>query len=189
MLSLSPSPSLSHDPSSYTAAATRPCTICEFYRGANVVHGDDGCPFGKSVLCRRCHHRGHLTSNCTDGDYAQWERPTALEELIPVDLRLRWGIHSHTPLRFDAPRTDRELGDINEVLIPDASDPEFYKKLGEFMRDRSIKVDAASKKTKESAADRMKAIKAWGVSHGYRIVQRLGAAGAGAGACTNTVVL
>jgi hypothetical protein len=162
-----------------SASASLPlkmCSVCEFYCGDSVVHGAEGCPHSKSVLCRRCHHRGHLTSDCT-ADYAQWERPTALEELIPADVRLRYRISSHTPLTFTAPRgavgTESELGDINEVVIPDAGDPEFYKKLGEFMKDHNIKVDATSKRTKESASDRVRAIKAWGTSRGYRIVQKV----------------
>jgi hypothetical protein len=127
-----------------------------------------------------------LTSDCTDNTFTSWERPTTLEELIPLSDRLRWGIHSHTPLRFDVVRSDRELGDINMVVIPNPIDPEYYKKLGEFMRDHNIKVDAASKKTKESATDRVKAIKAWGIAHGYRIVQNL-VCGTAAAAAANTV--
>jgi hypothetical protein len=179
------------------ASAPRKCTICLDYRGVdNVLHGADGCPFGKSFLCKRCHHRGHATSNCS-ADYSHWERPTTLEELIPADMRLRYRISTHTPIVFDTPRgaesTLGELGDMNEIVIPHTNDPDCYKKLGEFMRDHGIKVDAASKKTKESAADRIKAIKAWGVAHGYRIVQRLpvlcgatGSASAAGGAATSS---
>jgi hypothetical protein len=142
------------------------CAICKKFKGKEIFH-DDGCPLGKSVLCRRCHHRGHFTSDCTE-DWPQWERPTSLEELIPSDVRKRYGIITHTPISFPVPRgapgTDVELSAINEVVIPDD-----YSQLKEFIDTHKIKVE---KITKESRFNCMKAIAAWGVSHGYRVVMK-----------------
>ncbi len=143
------------------------CLTCKKFKGKDILHGDDGCPLGKSVVCRRCHHRGHLTSTCTE-DWPQWERPTSLEELIPADIRKRYGIITHTPIPFSLsrgqPGTDVELGTINEVIIPDD-----YSQLKEFIDAHKIKVE---KITKESRSNCMKAIAAWGVSHGYRVVMK-----------------
>ncbi len=98
--------------------------------------------------------------------HPQWERPTSLEELIPADIRLRYGINTHTPVKFQAPRSVDELPDINKLVIPETSN---YKELGEFLESHNIKVD---KVTKDSREDRINAAKAWGVAHGYRVVQQ-----------------
>lgn len=142
------------------------CKLCEIYRGKLVVHDNDGCKLGKNVLCRRCHQRGHLTSSCIE-KHPHYERPTTLEELIPADVRLKYGIITHTPVKFTTPRNVTELADINEIVIPETSN---YKELGEFIEKYKIKVD---KVTKDSREDRISAIKAWGVANGYRIVQHM----------------
>jgi hypothetical protein len=141
------------------------CVNCKKLKGHSIIHTNNECPLAKSILCRRCHHRGHLTSTCIE-NWAQWERPTTLEELIPADIRKRYGIISHTVLEFPKPRgsegTDIELGDINEIVIPDD-----YKLLKDFIESRNIKVE---KVTKPSYQDCIKAISSWGITHGYRIV-------------------
>ncbi len=143
------------------------CAICQKFKGKPVIHNDDGCPLSSSILCRRCHHRGHLTAQCSE-NWPQWERPTSLEELIPADVRKRYGIITHTPLSFPNPRgepgSENELGSINEVVIPDD-----YGQLKEFIDTHKIKVE---KVTKESRSNCMKAVIAWGVSRGYRIVMK-----------------
>jgi hypothetical protein len=143
------------------------CTICQKFKGKSIVHGSDGCPLSHSILCRRCHHRGHLTSHCSE-KWPQWERPTTLEELIPADIRKRYGIISHTSLSFPKsrgePGTETELSSINEVIIPDD-----YNQLKEFIDTHNIKVE---KVTKESRSNCMKAVIAWGIHHGYRIVMK-----------------
>ena len=141
------------------------CVLCLKYTGVPVVHSSTGCPLGHSVLCRRCHNRGHLSSMCTE-KWPQWERPTSLEELIPADIKLKYGITTNTPLSFTYPRgiegSEVELSDVNEMVIP-----ENYNELKEFIEKQKIKVE---KVTKESKAQCLKAVKAWGVSHGYRII-------------------
>lgn len=144
------------------------CKLCLKYIGLAVIHGETGCEFASSVLCRRCHHRGHLSSMCTEA-WPQWERPTTLEELIPVDLKLRFGIATHTPLAFSYERgiegSETELSDINEIEIP-----ENYIALKEFIDKYNI--DGVAKKTKESRAACIEAIKKWAVRRGYRIIMR-----------------
>jgi hypothetical protein len=137
-------------------------------KGLSIVHGDNGCPLSKSILCRRCHNKGHMTMHCSDR-WSHWERPTTLEELIPVDVRMRYGIQTHTRLEFDKPRgadgTEKELHSCAEIIIP-----EDYSDLKEFVERHKISVE---KKTKESRMACIKAIQEWGVSHGYRIVMQL----------------
>lgn len=142
------------------------CKLCLKYKGKKISHGNEGCALGASTLCRRCHHRGHLSVDCT-APQPQHERPTSLEELIPIDIRLRYDIHTHTPIDFIQSRSVSDLPDINKIIIPDTFN---YKELGEFLEKHKIHVD---KITKDSREDRIKAAKAWGVANGYRIVQQV----------------
>jgi hypothetical protein len=143
------------------------CNLCFTYLGRTVDHGSGGCEFGASTLCRRCHHRGHLTRDCTAK--ASCEIPTTLEELIPADIRLKYGINTHTT--YDA-KYDLEdiVPDINKIMIPeDAS----YAELGRILEMYKIKV--TDKITKETTAARLEALREWAISHGYRIVMTAGA--------------
>lgn len=143
------------------------CPNCSVLTGRQITHPNDECPQAASFLCRRCHCRGHLTRNCTEM-WPQWERPTTYEELIPPDIKMRYGIRTHTLLTFEekrgAPGTEQELHDSNEIVIP-----EDYIQLNEFAIKNKIKVE---KVTKPSLDKCIEAIKSWGISHGFRIVIR-----------------
>lgn len=138
------------------------CPLCLKYKGKRIVHGIEGCALGASTLCRRCHHRGHLSVDCS-APHPQWERPQTLEELIPIDIRLRLKISTQTPITYSGPRDSSELSDINTVIVPDG-----FKELSEFVEKHGINVE---KVTKPSRKTLLRAVKAWGVSHGYRIIQ------------------
>ena len=165
-------------------SASLPCHVCLKYRGESVLHSAEGSPAAKNVKCRRCHCRGHFASDCKEG-YAHWERPTCLEELIPADVRIRYGIRIGTcpPLTFEKPRgaeTLHELeGDeINTIVLPAPSDKDFYNKMGEVMSLYGIQIqvaddkkakDPAKKITKEPMEARRKAIQDWCVAHGRHL--------------------
>ena len=140
------------------------CRLCEQYKGKRISHDKDGCPLGKSTLCRRCHHRGHLAVHCT-APHPQWERPLTLEELIPVDIRLRLGIQTSTLIQFDGERAFSELPDINTIVVPDG-----FKELSEFVEAHGIKVEAVTKPSRKAL---LKAVKKWGVANGFRIIQNV----------------
>jgi len=141
------------------------CRLCLKYRGESISHGPDGCDLGKSTLCRRCHHRGHLSVDCT-ASHPQWERPTTLEELIPLDIRLQYKIATHTPIQYSSSERElSELPDINTIAVPDEFDG-----LSKFVESHGIKVEKVTKPSKKAL---LKAIKKWGVAHGYRIIQNV----------------
>lgn len=77
-------------------------------------------------------------------------------------------------LDFTAPRgapgTERELSAQSELVIPDN-----YNDLGALIERYGIKVE---KVTKESYPARLKAVIDWGVSHGYRVIEKSSAAAA-----------
>jgi hypothetical protein len=126
------------------------------------MHGSDGCALGASTLCRRCHHRGHLSVDCT-AQHPQWERPITLEELIPVDIRLRLKINTQTPIAYCGPRDASELSDINTIVVPEG-----FRELSEFVELHNINVEKVTKPGRKAL---LRAVKAWGVAHGYRIIQ------------------
>lgn len=142
------------------------CKVCKRLKNRVVQH-EGGCPYASAALCRRCHCRGHFAADCEES-WPHWERPTSLEELIPADVRARYNITTHTALEFVAPRgapgTECELSTHSELNIPDN-----YNDLGALIERYGIKVE---KVTKESYPARLKAVIDWGVSHGYRIVEK-----------------
>jgi hypothetical protein len=103
---------------------------------------------------------------CTYGT-AHWERPTTLEELIPSDLRTRYGITSNTRIEFTAPRcapeSESEIASINTIVIPDD-----YTQLNEFAKKHKIVIP--NMKTKKAEAAILTAIKDWAIRRGIRIV-------------------
>ena len=141
-----------------------PCSICKLLQSISVEHDSEGCPFASDLVCRRCHHNGHLTSTCTEPWY---EAPTTLEELIPWSERRRWGITSHTPFSPPVIRGSEEsfleTPDINELLVPES-----FKELTGLLETLGIKVE---KKTKPSEESCMKALKAYAVAHGKRLIK------------------
>lgn len=153
-----------------------PCKLCLHYTGKNVIHTmEKGCPAAKNAKCRRCHNRGHFASDCNEG-YAHWERPTCYEELIPVDLRIKYGIGWGTlpEMVFPKPRgvegTFHELDDdtnSNTIVLPHFKTKEFYEKAGEVIKLYNIPIKT---KTKESAESRLKAIDEWCINHGRHLI-------------------
>lgn len=141
------------------------CHLCLKYTGKSIVH-TEGCALSKSVICRRCHHRGHLSVDCTAAHPA-WERPVTLEELIPIDIRLRYKIATKTVINYNTERDFSELPDITTIEAPPIND---YEGLGAFIKSYGIQVE---KVTKDSAKARTKAIKKWAVMMGYRVVHTL----------------
>jgi hypothetical protein len=139
------------------------CNLCLTYLGKTVTHDGGGCEFGASTLCRRCHTRGHLTRDCSTA--APYEIPTTLEELIPADIRLKYGITTHTVFKPKFADPEDRIPDINRIEIP--ADPS-YAELGAILEMYKIKV--TDKVTKEPTAARMDALHKWATSHGYRIV-------------------
>ena len=110
------------------------------------------------------------------------ERPTHLEALIPLHIRLSYGINSITPLRTVRPPIP---SDVNTFLICvckkktlSAHGAEGISveeavcnsiRLSEFVKLHSIKVDRAGGK-KPSDEEKRTAIDRWAVSHGHRVI-------------------
>lgn len=164
---------LKRDPNKGKQSEMSTCDLCLDWMGTHETHEGE-CPIALSVLCLRCHEYGHRTSTCPDR-WAHWERPTCLEDLIPADLRRQYGICTSTPLVFDEARgagTDEEIAKrMLKEKVPLLLVPEAYKELGTFMEQHKIVlkdwVPNSHQVTKDTQQERMKAVKAWALKHGY----------------------
>ena len=67
------------------------CKTCFTWTGECVEHEE--CDLRATLVCRRCCCAGHSTSEC---DYDNMCNPTCLEDLIPLDIKERYGIISNT---------------------------------------------------------------------------------------------
>ncbi len=148
------------------------CASCLSLTGAIIFH-DDTCPVLPSLYCRRCSAYGHLAADCCQ----PWgyERPTSLEELIPHDIRQRWGVQTSTP--FMNPFTRDQVRDAElsgesiawelRVLNVPRDDGEMRK----FMADNSIRRTHAnaSQKGKISQAENIARIREWAIERGFRV--------------------
>jgi hypothetical protein len=146
-----------------------PCQNCKAIRGQNVQHDD--CPIKDMITCRRCLQTGHMTQMCKE-DWSHWERPTTMEDLIPLHIRNRYKITSATPLTFKHPRgplSTHELHSINDIIIPDDHD-----KIAELAK--SLNITPAKLTTTQrpggrySTEEYVTAIEKWGRDTGRHIV-------------------
>lgn len=134
------------------------CTTCYALTGLHNIHDNQPCPLSASMVCRRCHTRGHLAASCSS-TAALWERPSCLEELIPDDVRALWSIQTITPMSYTtlagAAGTESELCMDIEVSQND-------KKMRAFMTEHDI--DTAHK-TNEN----LQRIRDWAMHKGLRV--------------------
>lgn len=132
------------------------CDTCYSFTGVKADHTVEICPLNASFLCRRCHCRGHLASQCGES-WAHWERPTSLEELIPADVRERWGIQTSTQMVFETERgtSDREFR--MEIRVPNND-----KKMRAFMSENQIK-------TTHKKEDNLQSVRDWALQRGLRV--------------------
>jgi len=93
-----------------------------------------------------------------------------LEELIPPHLRHQFDIQTYTPIDYKEPRNERELNDINLVVIPDPYAKGGYDELKAFIDRNKIKVE---KVTKESRDKCLEAVYNWGIQRGLRIEKQI----------------
>ena len=109
-----------------------------------------------------------MTDLC-EQTWTHWERPTTMEQLIPLHIRNRYKITSATPLTFNTPRnssTAYELHPMNEFEMPFT-----YKEQCEFVEKHGIPV---KKTTKAALWECDKAIRKWATETGRRLFYKSG---------------
>jgi hypothetical protein len=134
---------------------TTVCTTCLSFTGIRTSHAVETCPVRSTFLCRRCNCRGHTASECGDS-WSHWERPAYLEDLIPPDVRARWGITTCTEVALDdRPRSEEERTYEIEVSSND-------KKMRDFMKDHAID-------TTHKCETNLQRIREWAYQRGFRL--------------------
>ena len=96
--------------------------------------------------------------------WTHWERPTTMEQLIPLHIRNRYKITSATPLTFNTPRnssTAYELHPMNDIQMPYT-----YKERCAFVEKHGIPV---KKTTKAAERACWEAIRTWAKETGHRL--------------------
>ena len=87
------------------------------------------CPLRASLVCRKCCCAGHSTSEC---DYDNICSPNYIEDLIPVDVKERYGIISNTEYTICSDRK-RLIHPIRNLDIINQD-----KWIREFMKNQNI---------------------------------------------------
>jgi len=86
--------------------------------GLTRTHEEE-CPVRASLWCSQCSCYGHLPAEC-DAVKHVW-RPRTLEELIPADVRERWGITTETlivwPTELTLEDAEKEIADTNTIEV------------------------------------------------------------------------
>lgn len=102
------------------------CKTCFNWTGLTVHH--EVCELRASLVCRKCCCAGHSTAEC---DYNNVCNPTCLEELIPHDVKERYGIISQT--QFINTDNQRSIHPIRNLDIINQD-----KWIREFMKNQNL---------------------------------------------------
>lgn len=139
----------------------RACPIC--FEILNIVKTHDpikGCPVRGSFWCSQCSCYGHRPEECDEKSSVR--RPRCLEELIPEDLKARWGIRSFTPIVFTRAETleekENEIAPTNSILVPHKD-----AEIRQFMRSQKLQ-------TVHKMSENVRILREWAVGQGKKIV-------------------
>jgi len=128
------------------------CKTCYNWTGVSVEHLNDECALRASLVCRRCCCAGHSTADCT---YDNICNPTCLEDLIPIDLKDRYGITSCTPyINVDLPNKAHPIRNL-DIINQD-------KWIREFMKNQNLH-------TARKREDNIAKILEWAASCGLNV--------------------
>jgi len=92
---------------------TTHCITCKTSLGLTRSHGEDDCPVTASLWCSNCSCYGHTATGCEVITHVT--RPATLEELIPADVRARWGIKTRTLIHYP-PAAELTLDDAEREI-------------------------------------------------------------------------
>lgn len=138
------------------------CALCMKMVGLTRVHDDSGCPVRSSFWCSQCGCYGHLSEDCDEVVHVR--RPRTLEELIPEDVRARWGIQTATLIPWEPPNlaeAEREIADPNTIEIR-YREGRLDNKIRETMR--LFKLPTVHKMEHNLAK-----LQGWAVQHGMKV--------------------
>ena len=152
-----------------TPVMTTSCHHCKTSLGLTRVHAAGiACPVAASLWCSGCSCYGHTTSSCDVITHVT--RPETLEELIPADVRARWGIKTRTLIHYPAATeitledAEREIGEGCVIEIRHGSSANLDAALRTFMKAQRPKIETVHKKEGNLIKLRL-----WAVAQGKKI--------------------
>jgi hypothetical protein len=143
------------------------CTTCFNTLRLTRTHEDGVCPVRASMWCSQCSCYGHRPAECEEAKHV-W-RPRTLEELIPADVRERWGIDTETPIIWNSPTyrpvsiedAEREVAETNTIEVR-YRDGKQDSRIREVMRHYKIP-------TVHKMDGNIQKLRAWAVSQGKKV--------------------
>jgi hypothetical protein len=138
------------------------CPTCIKYLGMTREH--DVCPVRASLFCSQCGCYGHVPVECDSVTHV--ERPRTLEEMIPAEVRARWGITTSTYNPCVAPKPsledmEREIAENNTIVIR-YRDGKLDARIREFMKARRIV-------TVHKMDGNLQKLRTWAVQQGKKV--------------------
>ena len=143
--------------------------MCKDMLGLVRTHAE--CPVRASLWCSQCSCYGHLPSACDKVQHV-W-RPATLEELIPEDVRTRWGINTttyiHWPSKTTLEEAEREIAETNTIIVRKTD-----RAIREAMKQLKIQTahamdETVDKKTGEKKDGNIQLLRKWAVQHGKKV--------------------
>jgi hypothetical protein len=130
-----------------------------------------------SAWCSRCSCMGHIPVECDAADVCMVDRPATLEELIPEELRERWGIDTRTEIAW-SPRMgtplivqETEIANTNSIEIrysvKGGREMGLDAQLRKYMKANGI-VNATGHTEHATAANLMR-LREWAVAQGKKV--------------------
>ena len=142
------------------------CLTCKSSLGLTRYHAALPCPVLASLWCSQCSASGHTAITCDRVVHVT--RPRTLEELIPADVRARWGITTHTlivyPTEMSLEDKEREIGDGSVIEIRYGPSMTLDSSLRTYMKAQRPKIDTVHKMEGNLLKLRM-----WAVGQGKKI--------------------
>ena len=144
---------------------------CKSALGLTRSHPEGtSCPVLASLWCSTCSCYGHTTASCSVVTHVT--RPRTLEELIPADVRARWGIKTQTVIVWPTPSEmtledkEREIGEgsIIEIRHGGALAIKLDAALRAFMKAQRPKIETVHKMEGNLLKVRM-----WAITQGKKI--------------------
>ena len=145
------------------------CITCKTSLGLSRFHKEsESCPVQASLWCANCSCYGHTALSCEH--FTHVTRPTTLEELIPADVRARWGIKTRTLIVWPTPSemsledAEREIGEGSVIEIRHSPTLKLDAALRTFMKAQRPKIETVHKMDGNLLKLRM-----WAVTQGKKI--------------------
>jgi len=130
-----------------------------------------------SAWCSRCSCMGHIPVECDTPEVSMVDRPATLEELIPEELRERWGIDTRTEIAWGSAKStslivkETEIANINSIEIrysvKGGREVGLDSQLRKYMKANGI-VNATGH-TEHATTANLQRLREWAVSQGKKV--------------------